>query len=448
MAPQAAHAHGSGMWSQQACRDGWASCSAAVTLVVIALVGWPCGIARGQSPHDGPHPTEPVTFEQALALARAAPQANASRKQLESRRLHDDGIGGTGQGTSLTVMPGAVVAPGPERGFELQVNLTQGISLGDLGGARRQAAGQERQVLSARVRAEALRSRLEAARHWVALASLQALATELDAQREVLEAGVARAQRALDAGVGSAAAVAEARAELAELGQRFLAVEGERFEAASQLAVEMGRADSEQLYAEGPLPAPVLPSLDDAQALLSDVEALPEVQVQRLAIDAARAREIEARAQYAPVLSVGAQLERSTGDVWVTYGVAGLSWNGARQSQRALSQARAETTQAQAEIEVTRMRARAEVARTLHEVEHTRRELAALEERVLPSLMEVVARRERALAAGEQTVFAVLQARHRLLEAREARVRSLGAQTWAELRLWLLLAELERGSDT
>jgi outer membrane protein TolC len=394
-----------------------------------------------------PASAQHVSFDEALAVGERSPTVEAPRRELEARRAGDDGIGGTATSSNLTFMPGAVVAPDQDQGFESQLSFTQGWNLSDLGGTRRRAAAAEREVLSAEVRADALRVRLEAARRWIDLATLQAVEEIHLEHRTVALARVERAERALAAGVGGAAELAEARAEQADLEQHRLDLEGDRFLASVQLAVAMGRHPSERLRATGALPAPTLPSASEIRARAREIDALPDVAVRRLAASAAREREIEASAQYAPVLSVGAQLERSAAGAWVLYGIVGMTFNAFGQDRRPTSVAHASAERQEAEIVVTRVRVAGEVEDAIHEVEHTRRQLRALEETLVPALTDLRQRRERALTAGEETIFAVLDARRRLLVAREEATRARGARAWAEVRLWLLLAEIARGVD-
>lgn len=385
-----------------------------------------------------------VTFDEALSLGERSPAVEARRRELGAREAGDRGIGGTATAPSLNVMPGAVLAPDQERGFDVQVSFTQGWNLGDLGGARRGAARREREALDAEVRAQALRARIEAARRWIELATLQRLEVVLGEQRAVAGRRVERARRALELGAGGASDLASAEAMDAQVDRRAAELEGERFDAASRLALAMGRAGAERLSARGPWPAPALPDLREARRLAEDLDELPEVAVRRLMASAARAREEEARARYAPVLSAGAQLERSSTDAWVLYGIAGLTFNAFGQERRAGSLAHAEAERLDAELDTARLRAQAEIERALHEVEHARRLARALDESLVPALDTLVERRERALAAGEETLFALLDARRDRLLAREAQARARGARTWAAVKLWLLLAELAR----
>src|SRR5690606_20909744 len=106
------------------------------------------------------------------------------------------------------------------------------------------------------------------------------------------------------------------------------------------------------------------------------------------------------------------------------------------EESRAVSQARAETARAIEEARSARVLARAELAAAVHEVEHSRRVLAALESELVPTLEALRERRERALEVGEATVFEALTARSRALSAREQLERAQGAAAWAEVRMW------------
>ncbi|HJL17859.1 MAG TPA: TolC family protein [Sandaracinaceae bacterium LLY-WYZ-13_1] len=414
-------------------------------LAILVLAGASAAPAAAQ-------PTARVRFDEALDLADHAPAVEGTRRALAAREAGDEGIGGTARATQITAMPGAAIAPDQEQGFELQVNVTQGWNLGDLGGARRRSAAREREALRARARAEALRARIEAARRWLDLRALERLEASLEARVAVVRERVDATERAMAAGLRTEADLADARALAAELAQARLRIHGERFEAATQLAEAMGRAplgdDPEtMIVTAGAAPTPELPSPEGVRARLASLDELPDVTARRLAETAARAREVEAAARYAPVLQLGAQLERTAADVWVLYGIAGLSFSAFGQGDRDVALARAEAEEAAGRAEAARVRARAALTRATHEVEHTRRRLASLEERLLPALETLRARRERALELGEGTVFEVMEARRRELEARAWVERARGARRWAEVRLWLLLSELERGAE-
>ena len=409
-------------------------CTAQLLLALFGL--WTANLAEGQ-----------VTFDEALALGAESPMGQRARRALAVREAGDASIGGTAQATTVMVMPGAVLTPDQQRGFDLQINATQGWNLADLGGARRDAADEERRALSARARAEALRARLEAAHAWIELRTLESLAAILAEQREVARRLVSTSERASRAGVATEADLADARAALAEVEQQGLELEGRRFERSTRLSVAMGRAGG-SLRTAGAPPEPQLPALRVLRRRVASAEQMPSVVAWRLTALAARAREAEVSAQYAPVLQVGAQLERSASNAWTLYGIAGLSFNGFHQADRGTSLARAQTQDAATEAEAARLRARAELDAALHEVEHSRRRLQAIDEQLLPALIALRERRRRALELGEETVFVTLDSERRTLAGQELQARARGEQLWAEVRIWMLLAELDGGTES
>ena len=385
-----------------------------------------------------------ITFDEALALGAMTPEVAEPRDMLEARQAGDQKIRGTADTTHLFFMPGGLVSPSEARGFDMQATITQGWNLRGLGGARRDSAGHEREALEATIRARALRTRLDAARRWIDLATLTQVATSLEARIAGLEELVAQRERALANGVGTSPAVTEARAILAELRQHRLDIEGDEFAAATQLAVAVGREPSQDLLeTAGGSPDPPLPDASEIRTRIADVDRAPDVVVEQLRETAARARVIEASAEYAPVLTLGAQGERSAFGSWVVYGITGIAFRGPGQERRLTSVAHAQAAGAAAKTLSAKLAARAELEEALHELRHTSEVLKLLEQETLPALRQLVASRERAVALGEEPYFAALEARDRVFAAIEATHRARGAQTWARIHMWLLLAELQ-----
>jgi cobalt-zinc-cadmium efflux system outer membrane protein len=389
---------------------------------------------------------EEISFDQALALGEQAPAVSGPRDMLEARESGDQKMGGTAGATHLIFMPGALFIEGKNEGFEMQATITQGWNLRDLGGARRDAARSERGVLGASVRAAALRSRLEAARRWIDLATLSEIAEVMESRVRGLEKLVESRERALSAGVGTAVPLAEARALLAELRQSRLDLEGDEFSAATQLSLSLGRAPGpEPLRTAGPMPEPSLPEEPEIRDRITNVDAAPDLVVERLRETAAHARAVEASAQYAPVLTLGAQGEHSALGPWVIFGVTGVTFDGFGQRHRWSSFAEGEAAGASAETTSARLRVHAELEEAVHELRHSAEVVRVLEEQTLPALRALVASLERAVALGEATRFALIAARDRELAAVGSAYRAHGAVTWAKVHLWLLLAELAVG---
>lgn len=395
---------------------------------------------------------EEISFDEALDLGALNPAVSSAREVLRARESGDEEIGGTAAQTSLVVMPGALVRLKNDirefNPYEMQATVTQGWNLGNLGGARRDAAMKERGVLTADVRVRALRARLEAARYWIDLATLAEVAETVDARIEEAEALVGHAERALRSGEGTAQPVAEARAMLAQLRQRRLDLEGEEFAVATRLALAVGRAPSAKpLRTKGDPPNPSLPDVAEIRPQIDDIDAAPDVVVEQLRETAAHARAVEASAQYAPVLTLGAQTEHSAFGTWSLFAVSGVVFHGFGQSRRWTSLAEAEAVGARADTVSARLRVRAELEEALHELIHTASVQKLLDEETVPALQGLVASRARAVALGEESRFALIEARDRELAAVEAAQRARGANTWARVQMWLLLAELARGES-
>ncbi|MGD8606446.1 MAG: TolC family protein [Myxococcales bacterium] len=389
---------------------------------------------------------EDVTFDEALELGARTPEIVGLRNALEARQSADEGMRGAAGPTTLTFMPGGLVYPQQDDVFEMQVNLTQGWSLGGLGDARREAALQEREALGASVRARALRARLEAARRWIDLATLARIRQTVEERIRTTQQLVSQRERALVAEVGTLQSLAEARAALAELQRQRLALEGDEFTASAQLALAMGRApETERLQAVGELPSPPLPAEAEIRARIGDIDAAPDVIVEQLRETAARARAAETSALYGPVLDVGTQVERAAAGnrgAWVVYGITGLSFPGFAQERRSVALAKEQVATASATTASTRLQARAELEEALHDLEHTAAVAALLEEQTLPALRAIVSGRARAVALGEEASFALNMARNQELAALEGAHRARGAHSWARVHMWLLLAEL------
>jgi hypothetical protein len=209
---------------------------------------------------------------------------------------------------------------------------------------------------------------------------------------------------------------------------------------ARALALSLGADPTQLPRAVGPLPEPTLPP--DPHRHADRLETLPAVARARLAAVAARARAVEEEAGWAPVLSLGAQLERTAADSWVLFAIATLAFDPSGSARRGASRERAASARAEGDATLALLRARADVEDAIHEVEHTSQTLRVLEDELLPAARELTTLRERRVAAHEETAFALLEARQRHLAAREARVRIRCQHVWARVRLWLLLAQL------
>jgi len=307
------------------------ACAAVIVVAVGSALSVPASADRNEA-------TE-ISFDEALALGEESPSVDVTKRALEARERGDEKIRGAAGATHLTFMPGALVEPREISGFDMQATVTQGWNLGGLGEGRREAASLERGTLSASVRARALRARLEAARRWIDLDVIEEVAQIVEARIGSAETLVEGRERALVTEVGTVQHVEAAKATLAQLRQRRLTLEGNQFAAATQLALAIGRAPTEdRLVAVGDRPDPILPDVEEIRSAVMNVDAAPDVVVAKVRETAARARAVEASAEYGPTLITGAQAERPAGDLraWVESIVAKVM-NPARTGIRTLS---------------------------------------------------------------------------------------------------------------
>jgi outer membrane protein TolC len=390
---------------------------------------------------------EPVTFDEAIFWSEQSPAADAPRRALAAREDGDATIGGTAQALSITAQPGARVTPDEERGFEGQFTVTQGWNLAGLGRVRREAAASERSALAAHARAVALAVRLEAARLWIELHTFERLLAVTREQLELARETQRLMTRAAEAGVGTLADVAAAEALASEMMRAVVVTEGHVHQTSIELSRAMGREATSGLRTAGPAPAPELPGGDSLEARVERVSRLPRVSAIRLAALAARAREREAHATMGPLVALGAQIQNEPPSAWTVMGNVGLVVQPFDRGMRARSMALAEAAQSEAEHAHAQLRAQAELRDAIHDLEHARRTVTVIDSEWLPAVMRLVERRARALAAGEGTAFAWLSARKDSAEVQALLVRALGAQRWAEVRLWLLLAAIDRAED-
>jgi outer membrane protein TolC len=392
---------------------------------------------------------EPLTFDEALGLADHTSAVEAGRAAVAAHRDHVARISSQTSNPVLTVEPGWRVGASPSSTtrFEGGAGLSQSWSLAGLSRRRRDAARAEGDALAAEVRAAALARRLAAAQAWIeAWAAQSALA---DARQEAEIAGelADRTGRAAEQALLTRADAADAAAYRAEARQLALAVEGEVTDLGFRLAAETGRPPV-ALAPAGDLPSPVLPPSAEWPALVERAGGLPDVAARALLARAEAARAVEARAARGTQLTLGARWQRDNLGESVVYGQVGLTLPLFDRGEREAAAAAAGAARARGEAEDLARAAAVGLARALHEVEHTGEVLAELEGGFLPASATALRLREVALRAGDATVLEVLVARRSAAAARARVNRAKAAHAWAQVKVWLLLAELARTEES
>jgi outer membrane protein TolC len=379
-----------------------------------------------------------ISFVDALSSVEAGPEGAAEAAAVRAQRRLAQALSGFSENPELAVYPGwRFAGQGADRP-EVQVQITQGFSLGGLSDARAEALRAEGETLRALVGAARLGRRLAVARAWI-----EAHATA-EAERAAV-AALARAdhlsqlfERAAEAGVITADAVAEVALERAEAHLRRVDAEGLATEAAYALGAALPAADAAPRRPLGPLPTPLLPPEATWSAALGRAERLPEAAAARLAIRVAETREAEVRAAAATRLSAGLMAQSDNGDVQI-YGLLSATLPIFDAGARERAGLRAEARLAEGRATAAARAAVSALAVALHEVSHRREVEQTLEQRVLPAARTLAERRARALAVGQSTAFDALRAEVRLAQVETARVRAAADRAWAEVQAWVLL---------
>lgn len=393
-----------------------------------------------------PDSGSPITFDQAIGLASQAPAvAGAEAAEAEQRRVAGS-VSSLIANPTLNVQPGAAKDPLDDQWKYMgEATLLQGWNLSGLPGDRKATLRAEGDQLSSEARAAALSHKLAAAQSWIeAWAAQQSLADsvqEYELAREFSE----KMARAAEAAAFTRAEAADAATYAAEAHVQAISAEGEVVDRGYQLAVAMGQRSEKPLVASGPLPKPPSPSRVDWPALLDAAGKLPAVAARKLASDADRAREAEARSMKGWGLGTGVKGTRDYLGTWGAQAVLEVSFPLFDRGEREAAPAAAAAARAQGEYEEARAIAATELARSLHEVEHTGEVLAAVEKELVPAARLNAQARDASMRAGETTVLEVLVARRVWAAARQKHTKALATHAWARVKVWMLLADMTPG---
>lgn len=386
---------------------------------------------------------EGIRFDDAIAAASTVPGVKAVATELESRAQSDRALPSNRGPLQVTVSPGRRLSPSEEAGTELVLAINQGWNLSDLSGRSKKAASAERAALATELRARALSSRIDAAQRWLQLYQAQSALALVRAELAVVAQLDAANTRARQAGLATSIDEAEASAAHIEAKRLELALEGERVSAALALSVAIGAPPDPALTTAGDLPAPQLPPDERIAALSKKVEQLPQVALLRLQSVAASARAAEQRAMSGRQISFGLQAEREASSSTLLFGTLGVNFGGADKGQRHSSQSNAEAERRLQEADDVALALRAELAEAVHELEHSKESWTLIQTQLVPASETLLAKRERELELGEGTILEVLRARSQVLVVRRYAADANVEHRWAQVHLWLLLAEIE-----
>ena len=388
----------------------------------------------------------PITFDEALGIAAQAPSVTGAEAAAADQRRIGDSVSSVIANPTLNVQPGAARDPIDNQWKYMgETTLMQGWNLSGLPGDRKAAVRAEGEQLLAEARAAALSHRLAAAQAWMELwAAQQSLADALQ-ESELASEFSTKMARAAAAAAFTRAEAADAATYAAEAHVQALAAEGEVVDRGYQLAVAMGQEAEKALVAAGPLPAPPAPRRADWPAILQAAGKLPAVAAHKLASDASRARDVEARSARGWGLGTGVKGTRDYLGTWGAQAVVEFSFPVFDRGEREAAPQAAASARADGEFKEARAVAATELARSLHEVEHTGEVLDAIEKELVPAAEANAKARDASMRAGETTVLEVLVARRVWAAARQKRTRALASHAWAGVKVWMLLADMTPG---
>ena len=395
-----------------------------------------------------PEAGTPVTFDEAIGIAADTPAVAGARGAAEAQRRAGEGVSSLVSNPVVTLQPGAARDPLDGSWNSIgEGTLVQGWNLSGLPGDRKEAVRLEGEQLGAEARAAALSHRLAAAQAWTELWAAQQALADAEREQEAASDFSRRMARAVEAAAFTRAEAADAATYAAEARVAALAAEGETVDRGYQLAVALGRPEAKPLVARGALPAPPVPPRAQWPALLETAARLPAVQAQRLAADAARARDAEARSARGWILDTGVKGSRDFLGTWGVQAVVGVSIPLFDRGEREASREAATAARVAGEQREAAAVAVTELARALHEVEHSGEVLEAMEKELVPAAEENARARAISLQAGDTTVQEVLVVKRVAAAARQRLGKARAAHAWARVKVWMLLADVSGGTN-
>ncbi|MGD8859258.1 MAG: TolC family protein [Myxococcales bacterium] len=347
---------------------------------------------------------------------------------------------------TLSVMPGVRAQPDSDRGFELQASLTQSIRTRDVSAARRHWARTAARSTMARTAQRKLEHVQRAAELWFALWQAGQRQRLLERARELAVQLVGHTRTAVARGVLTRPDLAMATAFESELRLQALGVEGELHDLGLSLAALLSDPLPVPRVAQGEPPRIELPALAELRDAADRLGQPPTVRAADDDVALARSRGSLTRAEIAPRIGVGVQLQRESPNAFVALLSTSFQLPVWDQSTLERAQADAQLQVALAAQRRARLQAAHDLARLVHEVEHQRRAEQTVRDELLPALSDHQDAMEQLFALGECTVLQLLRARQAALDGQQRLLDARVARLQAEQALSLWLASLGAAS--
>jgi len=384
----------------------------------------------------------PITFDDALGLARQVPRVVAAARAVTEKVELDRHISSAPYNPQLSAQPGWRFQPRDARQPEVIVEVLQPWNLSGYADARRRTVVVEEDVMRAEARASALAARLGAARAWIDLWAAEHVVEEVRREESIARELERLVARAAALGAMTRADVAEASAYHAEARIAVLAAEGEVFQRGLALARELADTNAQPLHTAGELPSPAVPADQRSAEYLDRLGALPAVTLRELQARAAQARQLEEQAARGTFAQLGAVLQRDAPGGLVVSGLARVTIPIFDHGERERAGMRAETARLEGEQRDAMIAARVEVAVSFHEVSHSAEVLAVLRDDLAPASRQAAETRRLIFERGGATLLEVLQSDRAAVAAASRLCRLQAEHAWARTKLWLLLAEV------
>ena len=386
-----------------------------------------------------------VTFDEALGLTQKVPAVTAVERSAEVQADLGGKVSSMSSNPMVTVTPGARILPLASAGIDVGIGVSQSWNLSGFGQARKESVKAEHDALTAEARAIALSQKLHTAKEWLDLWAAQKAFAVASQEADVARDLAKLAEKAQAAQAATRADTADAKAYLAEAKLAVIDAEGEVFERGTELARDVAAKSADPVAAEGDLPEPSLPAASTWPSALARVERLPSVQAVAFAARAEKARSEEERSARGAHLLLGVEVRREAPDGLLAFGTVGLTLPVFDRGERERSVSAARAARAEGETKAAALDGRTELALSFHEIEHSQEILDAIKKDLLPALIEAADAREALFRAGDGTMVDVLNARRRVLAAKARLVRAQAENSWAKVKVWMLLAELSNG---
>jgi outer membrane protein, heavy metal efflux system len=351
-----------------------------------------------------------LSFADAVDRVDAAPDVVGANAAAQARSAAVSTLPSLTTNPTLTVQPGFrtdPTVPFPE----VVATLQQSFNLAGLATQRREVGRAEVHSSRATALERRWQKRVETGRSWLEAWGAHQAVMLANEEHESAQALVQRLERALTTQAAVTRAEVEgARAFAAEAEAFSLMQEGRAFEAEAMLAEATGAERIEEVDGEPPAleAGPVVVATSVQERLLA------------AQLDAARAREGEARAQWGTSLTATLLGGREVPSQWVGAVGLGLTLPVFERGQAEAGAQHALSVRLEGELEAARRRTRLAARVIEHELVHTSEVFAAVDGRQRVAAMEAARLETLRFERGEATITELVVLRRQALTARVA----------------------------